>query len=142
MKRVSHTSPRKTETIERKALRSRVKQFYSRLNKESWEDCFALIDPKLVQQDKVKLGTYADLMQAFKNVYGSVKPLWTRLSLHLEGAPKQRDKRPFAYVYVVWQDEAYGYHMFRERWVQDCGLWFTRVAGLVPNRQPTDSRQE
>jgi hypothetical protein len=32
-------------------------------------------------------------------------------------------------------------NMFRERWIQDNGQWFTRVVGLVPNRQETDSRR-
>jgi hypothetical protein len=80
-------------------------------------------------------------MQAFKQAYGSIKPWKTQLSLHLNGAPKQRDDRPFAYVYMIWQDEAYAFHMFRERWIQDHGKWYTRVVGLVPNQQETDSRR-
>jgi len=83
----------------------------------------------------VELATYAERMRVFKEAYGSVKPWWTRLSLHLDAATKQRDKRPFAYVYLVWQDDAHGFHMFRERWIKDNGRWFTRVVGLVPNRQ-------
>jgi hypothetical protein len=74
-------------------------------------------------------------MRAFKNVYGSVNLWLTRLSLHLEAASGQRDKRPFAYVYVIWQDAAHGFHMFRERWINDNGRWFTRVVGLVANKQ-------
>ena len=58
-------------------------------------------------------------MQVFKDAYGSVKPWWTRLSLHLDTSPKQTDKRPFAYVYVIWQDDTHGFHMFRERWIKD-----------------------
>jgi hypothetical protein len=132
-------SPR--ERAERQALRRRVQQFYRRFNKGAWEGCYALIDPQLTQEGKVQLGTYADLMQAFKEVYGAIKPRWTDLSLHLDPSPKQRDKRPFAYVYILWQDEAHVFHMFRERWIQNHGQWFTRVVGLVPNRQETDSRQ-
>jgi hypothetical protein len=131
MKRTAST---KRDTTERQSLRKRVKQFYRRFNQARWEDCYALIDPQLTQPGKVKLHTYAELMQAFKDVYGSVKPRWTRLNLHLEGAPKQGDKRPFAYVYVVWQDNAHGFHLFRERWIKDRDDWFTRVAGLVPNK--------
>jgi hypothetical protein len=81
-------------------------------------------------------------MQAFKNVYGSVNLWLTRVSLHLDGAPKQSDKRPFAYVYVIWQDDVHNFHMFRERWIKDHGRWFTRVVGLVPNRQARDSGQD
>ena len=54
-------------------------------------------------------------------------------SLHGDARTVGSDRRPFAYVYVVWQDEAHGFHMFRERWVKDRGWWFTRVVGLVPN---------
>jgi hypothetical protein len=77
-------------------------------------------------------------MQAFKDAYGSIRLCWTRLSLHLEGAPKQRDARPFAYAYVLWQDEAHAFHMFRERWVKHEGKWFTRVVGLVPNKSESE----
>src|SRR3990172_7962755 len=123
-KRTART--KKRDTTERQALRRRVQQFYRRFNKGAWEDCYALIDPELTKQGKVKFGVYSDLMLAFKEVYGSVKPRWTDLSLHLDATPKQRDKRSFAYVYVLWQDEAHGFHMFRERWIQDDGKWFTR----------------
>jgi hypothetical protein len=123
------------ENRERAALRRRVKQFYHRFNEENWEDCYARIDPRLTRQGKVELAAYSEQMRGFKNVYGSVKLWLTRLSLHLEGARNQRDRRPFAYVYVVWQDDAHEFHMFRERWIEDNGRWFTRVVGLVPNRQ-------
>jgi hypothetical protein len=132
-------SPR--EKAERQALRRRVQQFYRRFNKGEWQGCFALIDPQLTKESKVELGAYADLMHAFKEAYGSAKLRWIDLSLHLEFSPKQRDKRPFAYVYILWQDEAHEFHMFRERWIQDNGQWFSRVVGLVPNQQDTDSRR-
>ncbi len=132
-------SPR--ERAERQALRRRVQQFYRRFNKAAWDDCHQLIDPELTGRGKVESATYADLMQAFKEVYGSVRPRWTDVSLHLDATTKQRDKRPFAFVYILWQDEAHDFHMFRERWVQEDGQWYTRVAGLVPNRQKTDSRR-
>lgn len=93
-----------------------------------------MIDPLLTRRGKVKLDAYAELMQAFKDAYGTIKLRWTRLSLHLKAAPKQSDQRPFAYVYLVWQDGAHGFHMFRERWVKNHGQWFTRVVGLVPNK--------
>ena len=133
---------RERDAAEREALRRRVKQFYARFNKAEWDRCFALVDPRLSRQGTVELGSYSRLMGAFKAVYGSVKPWLTRLSLHLDAAPRQADKRPFAYVYVIWQDEGREFHMFRERWVKDSGRWFTRVAGLVPNRKQSDSMQQ
>lgn len=140
MKQTTQSMPR--DIALRQSLRQRVKQFYCRFNKGAWQDCYALIDPELTGQGKVSLDTYSKLMQSFKNVYGTVKPWQTRLSLHLAAAPKQHDKRPFAYVYLIWQDEAHGFHMFRERWIHDRGQWFTRVVGLVPNRQEKDSQRD
>src|SRR5208282_4563868 len=107
------------DVIEREKLRKRVTQFYLRFNKADWEGCYALIDPQLTQNGKVKPATYSGSMQAFKDTYGSVKRWLTRLSLHLDPTPKQRDKRPFAYVYVIWQDEGQGFHVFRERWIKN-----------------------
>lgn len=137
MKRVVRSAPR--VDTEREALRRRVKQFYFRFNEENWENCHALIDPKLTQQGKVELALYIERMRAFKSVYGNVKPWCTRLSLHLDAASNQPGKRPFAYVYVIWQDDKHAFHMFRERWIKDHGRWFTRVVGLVPNGQETGS---
>ena len=74
-----------------------------------------------------------ECLQSFREVYGTISLWYIRISLHLDPATNKRDPRPFAYVYVVWQDQAHAFHMFRERWVQDAGRWFTRVAGLVPN---------
>ena len=137
MKRVVHPAPHAAS--ERAALRRRIKQFYLRFNEEDWEECYTLIDPPLTQRGKVELAGYSERMQAFKKVYGSVKLWLIRLSLHLDASSNQRDKRPFAYVYVIWQDDAHGFHLFRERWIKDNGRWFTRVVGLVPNRQEASS---
>lgn len=133
---------RESEATERQALRRQVKRFYTQFNKANWRECHLLIDPQLIRKNRVDLGAYSERMQAFKDAYGSIKPWFTRLSLHLQAAPKQADRRPFAYVYVVWQDEAHGFHIFRERWVKDDGQWFTRVVGLVPNQQASTSAQD
>jgi hypothetical protein len=102
---------------------------------ELWEKCFSLIDPKLREQAKVELSGYADSLKAFKESYGSIRPWHVRISPHLDASSNKHDRRPFAYVYVIWQDQAHGFHLFRERWVKQDGRWFTRVVGLVPNRQ-------
>lgn len=117
---------------ERRALGRRVKQFYDRFNEADWAACYSLIDPLLTGGGKVDPGEYATGLRAFKSAYGSVTPWMTRLSLHLNATAPQRDPRPFAFVYVVWQDDTHGFHMFRERWVKEKGKWFTRVIGLVP----------
>ena len=107
---------------------------YDWFNRGLWEECFSLVDPKLKEQSKVQLPVYAERLQAFKEFYGIIKPWHVRISLHLDASSNKQDERPFAYVYVVWQDDVHGFHMFRERWVKHSGRWFTRVAGLVPNR--------
>jgi hypothetical protein len=134
------TRQSRQEASERAALRRRVRQMYDNLNRGQWDKCFALIDPKLVP--KLNAAEHAARLQAFKRVYGNVRPWHMRVSTHLDGAANKRDPRSFAYVYLVWQDDARGFHMFRERWVKEDGHWYTRVVGLVPNRQesgqPTD----
>ncbi len=124
-----------SEASEREALRRRVKQLYEWFNRGLWRQCFSLIDPKLRERSKVELPVYADGLQAFKEVYGAINPWYIRISLHLKASGNKRDDRPFAYVYVIWQDDVRGFHMFRERWVKHADRWFTRVTGLVPNRQ-------
>jgi hypothetical protein len=110
---------------------------YDCLNRGLWEECFALTDPKLREQAKVQLPSYSAGLKVFKEVYGSIRPWHVRLNLHLDASSNKHDNRPFAYVYVVWQDEVHGFHMFRERWVKQGDHWFTRVVGLVPNgREP------
>jgi hypothetical protein len=91
-----------------------------------------MIDPGL--RPKVDFRVYAEQLEAFKNRYGAVRPWHVRADLHMDGSSNKRDKRPFAYAYVVWQDKANDFHMFRERWVKDNTRWFTRVVGLIPRR--------
>ena len=127
-------------SVERQALRRRVRQMYGWFDDEGWEKCFSLVDPKLRAQSKVQFSAYAEGMREFKGVYGRVHPWMIRINLHLDASSSQRDKRHFAYVYVIWQDGANRFHMFQERWVKDSGRWFTRVAGLVPARENTSDR--
>jgi hypothetical protein len=131
------TKESRSAAAEQNSLRRRVKRMYDSINRENWGNCFALIDPKLREQAKVRLPEYSERMRAFKAAYREIKPWHVRLSLHLDATGNKHDPRPFAYVYVVWQDASHGFHMFRERWVRDSDGWFSRVVGLVPN--PTES---
>src|SRR5437588_3020179 len=123
------------EASDREPLRRRVRQMYGWLNREFWEKCFSLIDPKLREKSKVDLSDYVERSRVFKEAYGAINLWHIRISLHLDASSNKHDERPFAYVYVIWQDNARGFHMFRERWVKHAGGWFTRVIGLVPNKQ-------
>jgi hypothetical protein len=111
---------------------------YEWFNRELWAKCFSLVDPRLRDQSRAEFSIYADRLRSFKEVYGAVRPWHIRSSVHLNASSNKHDDRPFAYVYVVWQDEAKEFHMFRERWVKDKDRWFTRVVGLIPNRQRPD----
>jgi hypothetical protein len=108
---------------------------YAWFNRGLPDRCFSLVDPNLTSEAKVEPQAYRDGLLAFKDAYGSIRLFHIRSSLHLDAATIKHDPRPFAYVYVTWQDEAHGFHMFRERWVKHAGRWYTRVAGLVPNRK-------
>ena len=125
----------RSEASQREALRRRVKQMYDCFNRELWVKCMSLVDPRLKDQSAVKPSVYAKQLEGFKKVYGSIRPWHIRVSLHLGTSSNKNDPRPFAYVYVVWQDASHGFHMFKERWIKDSGRWYTRVAGLVANRQ-------
>jgi hypothetical protein len=122
-------------TSERKALDRRVRKMYAWFNRGLPDRCFYLIDPKLIDQSRVELQGYGEGLLAFKEAYGTIRLFHIRISLHLDASTNKHDPRPFAYAYVTWQDEAHGFHMFRERWVKDAGKWYTRVAGLVPNKK-------
>jgi hypothetical protein len=89
-------------------------RWYGRFNSERWTDCFALVDPRLADSNKVNAVAYIDWLRRFKERYGTIHPWHVRISLHLDDRPAT-DSRPFAYVYVVWQDDSHDFHMFRER---------------------------
>jgi hypothetical protein len=129
-------------TSERQALRRRVKQMHTWFNQGHWEKCFSLIDPVLREKGRVELPIYAKQLQEFKKVYGMIHLWYVRISLFLDGSVNKRDPRPFAYVYVVWQDDAHRFHVFQERWVRDGDHWFTRVAGLIPDRRDAAANQD
>lgn len=104
------------------------------LNESRWDRCFAMIDPKLRAEGRVAPEAYAENLAHFMEAHGCIRIWHVKISLHLEGAKKQRDPRKFAYVYIIWQDSANAFHMFRDRWVEDDDRWYTRVVGLVPDR--------
>lgn len=88
----------------------------------------------LRDESRVEELIYVKQLGLFKEIYGSVKPWHIRISLHLATTKNQRDRRQFAYVYMIWQDQTHGFHMFRERWVKQGDYWYTRVVGLLPNK--------
>lgn len=127
-------APAKRPAADRAAIRRRVKQFYAWFNQEQWSRCLAFIDPRLRENARVDSERHAASLAAFKECYGAVHIWYLRVNLHDEAARSSRADRPFAYVYVLWQDDRHGFHLFRERWVKDAGRWYTRVVGLVPHK--------
>jgi hypothetical protein len=121
------------ETVERAAIRRRIKRLYDSFNHENWAKCFDLIDPKLTAAGRIDPATYSQSLHEFKQYYGSVQIRHIEISLYLDARSKQ-DDRPFAYVYVFWQDDKHAFHLFKERWVKQDDHWFTRVVGLVAHQ--------
>jgi hypothetical protein len=122
------------EAPQKAALYRRVWHFHKLLNQRAWEKCYQYLDPRL--QDKVNFGLYADSLGRFVEHYGEID-IWHRhFTFHLDTTRNKQDPRPFAYVYVFWQDKRHAFHVFRERWVREAGAWYTRVAGLVTHEAP------
>src|SRR2546425_6773542 len=132
---MSRTKKKPREVSSRRALRRRVNQMYEWFNQEAWGKCFFLVDPRLRERGSVDHDSYTASLQEFKDVYGHIAPRFVEVSLHLDASSNKKDDRPFAYLYVLWQDQTHAFHLFRERWVQDSGRWYTRVAGLVANKR-------
>jgi hypothetical protein len=124
--------PPQRASSERDSLRRRVRRWYDCFNHEKWHDCYALVDPELTTTGKVVRQNYLESLAQFKEQYGNIKRWHVRISMHLHEPKAVADKRPFAYVYVFWQDASHNFHVFRERWVRKGTEWYSRVAGLVP----------
>src|ERR1700733_13634227 len=123
------------EAAERAAVRRRLKRLYDSFNREDWAKCFALVDPKLTAAGKIDRTNYGRSLQEFKQYYGSVQIRHLEISLHLDVRHNKQDDRPFAYVYVFWQDDQHAFHLFQERWVKQDNAWYTRVVGLVAHQR-------
>ncbi|MBL8794728.1 MAG: hypothetical protein JNM56_12545 [Planctomycetia bacterium] len=132
---IQRRQPAANVNVERTALRRRIRDFYRRFNREDWSGCFARLDPRLRQAGKVEESQYRDSLATFRQAYGEVEIWHTRVNLYLDAKNNKHDARPFAYVYVFWQDAHQAFHVFRERWVLDDGKWYTRVIGLVVHQQ-------
>lgn len=132
---IQRRQPAANANTERATLRRRINDFYRRFNREDWRECFSRVDPRLRQTGKVVESQYSSSLAAFRQSYGDVDIWHTRVNLYLDAKNNKHDERPFAYVYIFWQDAHKAFHVFRERWVLDGGRWYTRVVGLVTHQQ-------
>jgi hypothetical protein len=112
-------------------LRRRIKRFYHLFNLRAWERCYRFLDSRLRDQSRIDLAPYADSLGTFQKHYGEVAIWHADISLYADVRGTKQDDRPFAFVYIFWQDAHNAFHVFRERWVFDSGRWYTRVVGLV-----------
>src|SRR4051812_20025367 len=101
MRRATKTPP---DAADRKALRTQVRRMYNSFNRGEWAKCFALVDPRLRDSGKVQEPAYTESLRRFQAAYGTIEPWHVRISLHPDASSNKHDPRPFAYVYVVWQD--------------------------------------
>jgi hypothetical protein len=124
--------------VDSSALRRRIRGFYARMNSQQWNRCFAHLDPRLRAAGKITSTHYMRSLAEFQQRYGLIDIWYLRASTH-GGALAASDQRPFAYVYILWQDTHKQLHLFRERWVRDQGRWYTRVVGLVAHDRGNDT---
>lgn len=132
---IQHRRKAEKGTAERAALRRRIKGFYQKFNRGDWQGCYSRIDPRLRLERKVDESQYSDSLAAFQQGYGAIDIWHSRVNLYLDVKNNKHDERPFAYVYIFWQDASKAFHVFRERWVLDSGRWYSRVVGLVTHQQ-------
>jgi hypothetical protein len=116
---------------QKQKLRRRVRAFYRGYNLGEWEKCYRVIDPRLREAGRVEVPRYVESLASFKQHHGNITIWHIQVSLHLDVRNGKQEDRPFAYVYVLWQDTRGAVQVFRERWVFDAGRWYTRVVGLV-----------
>lgn len=128
---MKHSAKTANDAAQRAALRRRLRSFYQKYNQDDWDRCYLYLDPKLRSAGRVDPVRYAESLNAFRRRYGAVDLWHVRVSVYLDVKNNKHDDRPFAYVYVLWQDAQKALHVFRERWVYDRGRWYTRVVGLV-----------
>ena len=114
------------------ALRRAIRGFYECYRKEKWELCYNRIDPRLLAGSKVDFNCYRDSLVAFKQRYGDVI---IRMIDVGETHKSKRDRRPFAYASIIWQDRHAEFHVFRERWIFHDARWYTRVVGLITHQE-------
>jgi hypothetical protein len=126
---------------ERTSLRRRIKSLYQRLNRGDLDRCYLHVDPRLRVDERISFTAYASSLEAFRSHYGLIDIWHIRINLYLDVVSNKYDDRPFAYVYIFWQDERKGFHVFRERWVKEAGRWYTRVVGLVTHQKSNTTKE-
>jgi len=95
-------------------LRRRIRSFCQAFNRGDWARCFDFVDPTLRNQGRIEFAQYAESLAAFRAYYGKIDIWHLRANIHGRKSAKH-DDRAFAYVYVFWQDDRNGLHVFRER---------------------------
>ena len=66
-------------SVERTALRNRVRSFYRLLNKKAFAKCFSFLDPHLRETGKADEKKYIQSMSAFLEHYGTVSLVITKI---------------------------------------------------------------
>jgi hypothetical protein len=119
------------ERNDRERLRHRVRRNITHINEQQFDECYNLLDPKLLSSQTAGSNDFLVSLKTFIEVYGRINVWHTKLYGTWDSRKMNGDKRPFAYAYVVWFDAQRRFHLFRQRWVRDGDLWYSRVIGLV-----------
>ena len=115
----------------RSSLKKRVRNFFKNFNLHNWERCYQYLDPMLRAHARITPEQYASSLKLFEKHYGTIEIHYMNANLYREVKTKKSQIGSFAYVVILWKDKWNSYHLFRERWVEDANIWYTRVVGYV-----------
>lgn len=92
-----------------------------------------MIDPRLLDRpEAVTLYQYTHSLREFLEHAGRIKVLTVSVTrLHESEPTKLYEGRDFALAKTIWVDKGRKQHEFKERWVLDDDLWYTRSTGFV-----------
>jgi hypothetical protein len=106
-------------TDKQASLKRRIRRFYTLLNARRFDQCYQLIDPRLLEKPgTVTLFQYEQSLGEFLEQVGSVRVRTvTIVGLHLNESSKLYEGRDFALGKTVWEEANGESHEFSERWV-------------------------
>lgn len=114
------------------SVERRIKRFYEHFNRGEFEQCHQMIDPRIRQNTaSVTLLNYTQALRNFCDRVGRLDVRRIHLTLHLEEPSTLYEGRDFAIGQADCKDEQGTEHVFRERWVREGRVWYTRSTGML-----------
>ena len=114
------------------SLKRRIKQFYDLLNRGDFSRCHRMLDPRLRRNPHaVTLLQYENSLREFVGRAGPIRVVDIDVVAHLNKPSVLYEGRDFAVGETRWLDESGTQREFKERWVRDGRVWYTRSTGLL-----------